>query len=109
MALRYRQGINHPDIVLPQVLQGESSHVWHLFVIRTLRREALQQHLTQQGVGTLIHYPIAPHQQQAYAAYQHLNLPLTEQIHQEVLSLPIDPTLSDASVQKVIDACNEFN
>lgn len=107
IARRYCAGINNSLVVLPQVLT-ESAHVWHLFVVRCDVREQLQQWLTEQGVQTLIHYPIPPHKQQAYLQFQDCQLPLTEQIHQQVLSLPMDPTMSDEAVIKVIDAVNSF-
>lgn len=103
----YRAGINNPLVILPQVVT-ESAHVWHLFVVRSDVREQLQQWLTEQGIQTLIHYPIPPHKQQAYPQLQDCQLPLTEQIHQQVLSLPMDPTMSDEAVAKVIHAVNGF-
>ena len=107
IAAEYCARITHPEITLPEVKQP-LSHVWHLFVIRTAHRDALQQHLAQAGVQTLIHYPIPPHKQQAYPEWHGLSLPLTEQLHQQVLSLPMDPTMSDAAVQQVIAAVNSF-
>ena len=83
-------------------------HVWHLFVIRTEHREALQKYLAQQGVQTLIHYPIPPHKQQAYKEWNHSSYPVSEQIHAEVMSLPIGPTISVEEVEKVIQICNNF-
>ena len=108
IARLYRAGISNPLVTLPQV-ETESAHVWHLFVVRTEVREQLQQWLTGQGVQTLIHYPIPPHQQQAYPQFRDYQLPLTEQIHQQVISLPMDPTMSDEAVVKVIDAVNGFS
>lgn len=107
IALAYRQGIQNPRIVLPAV-NDELQHVWHLFVIRTEHREQLQAWLNEQGVQTLIHYPIPPHQQRAYSSWADLSLPITEQLHQQVLSLPLDPTMSQQDIQTVIDAINGF-
>lgn len=107
VAQMYRQGINNAAIRLPSVAK-EEQHVWHLFVIRSAHRTALQQHLKQQGIETLIHYPIPPHQQHAYKTYNQHAYPLTERMHQEVLSLPISPSISFAEVKRVIDACNAF-
>ncbi|MDX7688323.1 DegT/DnrJ/EryC1/StrS family aminotransferase [Aeromonas caviae] len=107
IARLYRAGINNPLVTLPHV-ETESAHVWHLFVVRTEVRESMQQWLTEQGVQTLIHYPIPPHKQQAYPQLQDYQLLLTEQIHQQVLSLPMDPTMSDEAVAKVIAAVNGF-
>ena len=86
----------------------EDSHVWHVFVIRSPQREALQRYLEDNGVQTLIHYPIPPHKQQAYSGWNELSYPISEKIHSEVLSLPIGPTLSFDDVDKVIKLCNSF-
>lgn len=108
IAQTYRSGIMNPLVTLPNVID-ELAHVWHLFVVRCEKREALQAYLTEQGIQTLIHYPVAPHKQQAYSQWNRLSLPFTEEIHQQVLSLPLDPTMSDESVAKVIAAVNGFN
>lgn len=120
IAAMYCEGINNPYIVLPLDavalniqhsslnIQYYKQHVWHLFVVRCENREALQQHLVDKGIQTLIHYPIPPHKQLAYQQYAEMHLPLTEQIHQQVLSIPLDPTMSDAAVKQVIAAMNEF-
>ncbi|WMB74453.1 DegT/DnrJ/EryC1/StrS family aminotransferase [Shewanella oncorhynchi] len=107
IAQTYRAHISNPLITLPQV-DEELTHVWHLFVVRCELREALQQHLVAKGIQTLIHYPIPPHKQQAYSHYADIQLPLTELIHQQVLSIPLDPTMSDEAIAKVIEAMNEF-
>ncbi|MGU5839844.1 DegT/DnrJ/EryC1/StrS family aminotransferase [Aeromonas caviae] len=108
IAKTYRSGIVNPLVTLPNVID-ELAHVWHLFVVRCEKREALQAYLTEQGIQTLIHYPVAPHKQQAYSQWNSISLPFTEEIHQQVLSLPLDPTMSDESVAKVIAAVNGFN
>lgn len=102
----YLEGINNANIVLPN--QAGESHVWHVFVIRCKQRDALQVYLAEQGIQTLIHYPIPPHKQQAYKEWNNLSYPISEQIHQEVLSLPMGPTLSMQNVDKIIDAVNKF-
>ena len=108
IALRYRNEIKNPAVRLPSVRAGEDSHVWHLFVVRVADRAAFQQRLLDQGVHTAIHYPIAPHQQQAYAKeLGHLQLPLTEAMHREVVSLPLSPVLTDAQVAHVIQVVNQ--
>lgn len=107
IAAQYLEGIHNNEIVLPQVRHPEG-HVWHLFVIRTSNREALQVYLHEMGIQTQIHYPIPPHKQEAYKEWRHLNLPITEQIHSEVLSLPISPVLTDEEVNKVIEALNAY-
>ena len=111
IASLYLNGIKNPLIQLPlKEVNAESylQHVWHLFVIRSNQREALQQYLLNHGVQTLIHYPIPPHKQQAYKEWNNLSYPLTEKIHQQVLSLPMSPTLSFDEAKKIIDLCNSF-
>ena len=113
IAAIYIKNISNGTIALPIQdstlnIQDYDSHVWHLFVIRTQQREALQQHLSDHGVQTLIHYPIPPHHQKAYQALSKQSYPLTEVMHQEVLSLPINPVMSDDEVKVVIQAVNAF-
>ncbi|MFI4955550.1 MAG: DegT/DnrJ/EryC1/StrS family aminotransferase, partial [Gammaproteobacteria bacterium] len=99
---------NNPLLTLPS--KGESGqHVWHLFVIRSAWRDALQQHLTSSGIQTLIHYPIPPHKQPALSAFNHFQYPLTEQLHQDILSLPLNPSMTIDDAEKVITACNTFD
>jgi dTDP-4-amino-4,6-dideoxygalactose transaminase len=107
LAGRYLAGIRHPAIVLPTVAPNNEP-VWHVFVVRTADRAGLQEHLQRQGIGTLIHYPIPPHRQRAYAAWNGRSYPVTERIHAEVLSLPISPVMSDSDVDAVINACNSW-
>jgi dTDP-4-amino-4,6-dideoxygalactose transaminase len=107
IASRYLAEINHPLIELPKFSQS-AQHVWHLFVIKTLEREKLQLWLKANGIETLVHYPCAPHQQRAYPQYQQLSLPVTEELQHLVLSLPMDPTLSDEQVDWVIQICNQY-
>jgi dTDP-4-amino-4,6-dideoxygalactose transaminase len=108
IAQYYLNHIDNPSIHLPQVSISQESHVWHLFVIRHTSRAKLQAYLSQQGIQTLIHYPIPPHKQSAYGHWKDLSLPLTEQIHAEVLSLPISPIQSLEDTQRVVSACNSF-
>jgi dTDP-4-amino-4,6-dideoxygalactose transaminase len=107
VARRYRDDIRHPHIQLPDVAH-EEQHVWHLFVVRCTRRDALQQHLQAHGIQSQVHYPVPPHRQPAYAVLRDARLPLTDRLHDEVLSLPIGPTLSDAAVDRVIEVCQAF-
>ena len=74
---------------------------WHLFVVRTPKRSALAEHLKDQGIQTVIHYPIPPHQQQAYPEIHGLSLPLSESIHREVLSLPMSPVIDSNDAFRV--------
>lgn len=107
VARRYHDGIRHPQILLPQVVH-EEQHAWHLFVVRCAQRDALQQHLQAHGIQTQVHYPRPAHRQPAYPALRHVRLPLTERLHDEVLSLPMGPTLRDDEVDRVIAACQSF-
>jgi dTDP-4-amino-4,6-dideoxygalactose transaminase len=103
----YNKNISNKNIVLPE-MPDDDSHVWHLYVIRSNERERLQKYLSEKGIQTLIHYPIPPHHQQCYKNYNSLHLPITEKIHQSVLSLPISPVLSIDEAAKVVDALNNF-
>jgi dTDP-4-amino-4,6-dideoxygalactose transaminase len=98
-----------PQLVLPFVAPS-ATPVWHLYVVRTDRRDALQAFLRAQGIGTLIHYPIPPHRQACYAdlGYGEGDFPIAEAIHREVLSLPIGPTMSDDEVDRTIAAVTDF-
>ncbi|MDI3318635.1 DegT/DnrJ/EryC1/StrS family aminotransferase [Pinibacter soli] len=107
VAARYLKELKNDFIVLPKVDNGES-HVWHLFVVRTPNREKLQSYLKECGVQTVIHYPIAPHKQEAYKELDDHAFPLTEQIHASVLSLPISNTIESDDVTKIISALNNF-
>jgi len=108
IAIRYCSEINNPKITLPQIPNNPKEHVWHLFVIRTNERENLQNYLSENGVQTLIHYPIPPHKQDAYRHLNKLDLPITEIIHQEVISLPISPVMKKEEVNLIIELINKF-
>lgn len=107
IAQRYRTEIKNKSIILPQCI-SEESHVWHLFVIRCDKRQKLIDYLNEKGIGNMIHYPVAPHQQEAYVEYNHLSLPITEQLHREVLSLPMYPLLTNIEVDYIIENINNF-
>ena len=107
VAEQYYKGINNPFIRLPRHVAAESN-VYHLFPIFCEERDRLQQYLKEQGIETLIHYPIAPHQQACYKEYAHLSLPITEELHRTELSLPIGPAITPDEVQRVIEAINNF-
>lgn len=103
----YIQNINHPNVILPDFgLDGQ--HVWHLFVIRCANRQKLQQHLNMRGIEVGVHYPIAPHHQLAYSNLRHLELPITESLHEQVLSLPIWPNMTEEQMHSIVLACQEF-
>jgi len=108
IAKRYLTEIKNDLLALPNAPKNEDEHVWHLFVIRTKKRKELQEFLKENGVETLIHYPIPPHKQVAYSEMNSKSFPITEQIHDEVLSLPISPVMLDEEVAKVIKTINSF-
>jgi dTDP-4-amino-4,6-dideoxygalactose transaminase len=117
----YLENIRHQDIILPtpSVLNGTITperkgdplpgHVWHLFVIRSQNRDKLHDYLADNEIQTIIHYPIPPHKQPAYKEWNKMSLPLTENIHNQVLSLPISPLMSDIEVRSVTEIINNFN
>lgn len=109
VAEHYREALAGADLVLPAVAPW-AEHVWHLFVVRSGRRDALQEHLRSSGVQTLIHYPIPPHLQEAYRVLGlgSGSLPVAEAIHREVLSLPIGPHLPDDDLARIVDAIMTF-
>jgi len=109
----YCDHIKNEKILLPVQnssfgISNSLSHVWHLFVVRTRERDSLQKYLSENGVQTLIHYPIPPHKQAAYPDWNSRVLPITEQIHQEVLSLPISPVLTLDDVQIITNLINAY-
>lgn len=113
IAVNYSQRIKNSLISMPihsdSTVDTLSNHVFHLFVIRVRDRSLFQAQLKAIGIDTLIHYPIPPHQQQAYKSFNNVHLPLTESIHQDIVSLPIGPAMSSEQVQHVIDACNAYS
>lgn len=112
IALAYAKGITHPSLLQPipasSTLTSLENHVFHLYVIRSAEREALQIQLANAGVQTLIHYPIAPHHQQAYKKWASQSYPITEAIHNEVFSLPISPVMNDEQVETVIETVSRY-
>lgn len=121
IAKLYRDNIKNPLITLPQVRHCEAqpkqsqvnqnqelSHVWHIFAVRTPQRDNFQKYLKDNGIETLIHYPTAPHKQEAYKKWNNLSLPITEKIHQEIISLPISPVMNKDEVQRVVETVNKY-
>lgn len=130
IAQYYLEHIKHPDIFLPQIYKSEITdqssdqgldraescnkslvplyHVWHVFVIRTAKRDELQKYLQENGIQTVIHYPVPPHKQNAYSEWNLLTLPITEKIHREVLSLPISPVIENEDIINIVNVINEF-
>jgi dTDP-4-amino-4,6-dideoxygalactose transaminase len=111
VAQYYQDHIVLTGIILPETQFSAIQslhHVWHLFVIRHPRRDLLQQFLTDHGIQTLIHYPIPPHKQGSYSGWDHLKLPLTERISNEVLSLPISPVMQREDIERIVKIINLY-
>jgi dTDP-4-amino-4,6-dideoxygalactose transaminase len=109
IAARYSEGLRGLNgLILPEVY-ADCDHLWHLYVVRHPNRDALQKHLAELDVGTMIHYPIPPHLQSAYKdlALPEGSLPISEKIHREVLSLPMGPTLSLKDTDVIIEAVHK--
>lgn len=108
VATRYLAEIRNPCVSLPVAPAAGGEHVWHLFVVRCVERDRLQEHLAAHGVQTMVHYPIAPHHQQAYAGEFTGVFPVTDTIHGEVLSLPMGPQITEEDVRLVCEAINGY-
>lgn len=106
----YLKNIENQEIILPKISDclNNKSHVWHHFVIRTKNRDKLQKYLLNNGIQTLIHYPIPPHKQKAYKEWNNISLPITEKIHDEVLSLPLSSVQHIDDTKKIIDYLNKW-
>jgi len=107
VAKRYLSEIKNKKIALP-FCDFSNNHVFHLFVVRTENRNDLQEYLTQNNIQTVIHYPIPPHQQKAFPEWNNLSFPITEKIHNEVLSLPMSPVLTEVEVDFIIEILNQY-
>lgn len=109
IAARYCAEIKNPLIKLPRSpAQATLPNVWHVYPVRTERRDEFVRHLAGRGIQTVIHYPIPPHRQPAYVEWHGLSLPITELIHDTIVSLPISPVLTDAKVGEVVSTVNDF-
>ena len=107
IAEHYLSSIKNAKLILPADANGDG-HVWHLFVVRTERRDEFQRHLLDRGVETLIHYPLPPHRQRAYREWNAESYPVSEELHRSVLSLPVDISMSDPDLRQVVEACNSW-
>ena len=107
LARTYYNYIDNPLVRLPQKMD-DKNNVYHIFPVFTEHRDELQAYLQKQGIQTLIHYPIPPHQQQCYAAYNHLQLPVTEKLARQELSLPLNQVMTEAEARYVVSAINSF-
>ncbi len=112
IAQYYGESIKNLNIILPQStsqpIDQALEHVWHLFVIRSKYREQIQKYLIENGIQTMIHYPMPPHKQQAYKEMNELTIPITEQIHDESLSLPLNQMISYSDIEIIVNTINRF-
>ncbi len=108
VAKRYISQIKNAAIQLPHLPEDENEHVWHLFVIQTKDRKQFQEDCLKHNIQTMIHYPIPPHKQEAYQNFNHLSFPLTEAIHNELVSLPISPVISAEEIDFVIQTLSSI-
>ena len=105
----YRKSITNPKVRLPALnMNFEEGHIWHLFVVRTKKRDQLQKYLSDNDIQTLIHYPIPPHKQKCYQEYSSYELPVTSRIAAECLSLPISPVMTAIEVERVVEVINNW-
>ena len=107
VAKYYIDHITNPEIITP-IVKDWDAHVFHIFTIRCKRRDELQKYLTENGIQTIIHYPIPPHKQECYKEWNNLSFPITEQIHNEELSLPMSPVMTEEEIQAVVDTLNNW-
>lgn len=108
IAKKYSEEIQNPYLTLPQMPKNIEEHVWHIYPIRTKKRNQLQEYLKTKGIETIIHYPTPPHRQSAYSELSSLSLPITEKIHKEILSLPMSPILAEKEINYIIEAINTW-
>lgn len=132
IATYYRENVKNPKIILPEIrevhaeddldtqnklvvpqLSSDSlstcvAHVWHVFAVRTENRDEFQKYLTDNEIQTIIHYPTPPHKQEAYKEWNNLSFPITEEIHNTIISLPISPVMTDDEIKKVVEVVNEY-
>lgn len=107
IAEKYRNSISNNILELPEV-ETFNNHVWHAFVVRAGNRDKLVEHFEKSNINTLIHYPVPPHKQEAYRDWNNMSLPITEKIHNEVLSLPISPVMSTDEVNSVVRTLESY-
>jgi len=107
IAKRYITEISNNKIKLP-FYDKTKNHIFHVFVVRVQNREYFMDYLQTNDISCSLHYPLAPHKQTAFATYKHLNLPITEAIHEKVVSIPISPVMTEIEVDKVINCLNYY-
>lgn len=110
IAAKYNEGLATGNRLVLPVVHQDATHVYHLYVIRTHKRDELQQHLTDHGIGSLIHYPVPPHLQKAYEqmGFKKGDFPIAEEIADTCLSLPMWPGMTDEAINRVIEVMNSF-
>lgn len=108
IAERYCAEIKNPAVILPKMTADRLGNVWHVFPVRCENRDAFQKYLTESGIQTVIHYPIPPHRQPAYTEWHGLNLPITEKIHDEIISLPISQVMDEGEIEEVVSIVNAW-
>jgi dTDP-4-amino-4,6-dideoxygalactose transaminase len=107
VAKYYIRHITNPNIIVP-IIKDWDAHAFHIFAIRSIKRNELQKYLADNGVQTIIHYPIPPHQQECYKEWNEFSFPITEQIHKEELSLPISPVMSKLDIEAIVNLLNKW-
>ncbi len=107
IANRYLNEIKNPKVILPSAHTSEQD-AWHLFVVRVTDREKFRSYLSENGIGTDVHYPIAPHKQLAYKELSNLSFPISEKIHNEIVSLPLNIALQENEVNYIIEKVNQY-
>ncbi len=107
IAKYYRENIKNKKIILPKTYD-EKAHVWHVFAVRTENRDEFQEYLKNNGIQTIIHYPTPPHKQGAYKEWNNLSYPVTEEIHNTIVSLPISPVMEHDEISRVVEVVNDF-
>ena len=104
----YCSHIKNSKVILPEQPVDPMEHVYHIFAVRTADRDALQSYLAENGIQTLIHYPLPPHKQICYKDWNNRSYPITEKIHREVLSLPMSAVMTEDEVKTVVEIINKF-
>ena len=107
IAKYYRENITNPKVILPKAYD-ENAHVWHVFALRTEKRDDLCKYLNDNGVQTNIHYPTPPHKQGAYSEWNNYSFPVTEEIHRTIMSIPMSPVMTNDEVKYVVDVINAW-
>ena len=106
IAKYFCENIKNPLVTLP--ILGDKDEIWHVYPVRVKNRDNFQKYLTDKGVQTIIHYPIPPHKQQAYKEWNNLSFPITEQIHNEIISLPISQVMTDNEIKEMVEVVNQY-